>query len=129
MNRTKVARFPSGDRGAAAVEFALVLPLLLVLIFGMIDFGRAYNQQITLTQLAREGARLVSLGTTDYKARLVSAAPPALGLTAGNITGSTPCTLASSAASDATVTISKTFTFVLGNALTLTGKASMPCLG
>jgi Flp pilus assembly protein TadG len=129
VNRTKVARAPRGDRGAAAVEFALVLPLLVAMILGMIDFGRAYNQQITLTQLAREGARLVSLGTTDYKARLVSAAPPALGLTASNITGSTPCTLASSPATDATVTITKTFTFVLGNALTLSGKATMPCLG
>ncbi len=117
------------ERGAAAVEFALVLPLLLTLLFGMIDFGRAYNQQITLTQLAREGARLVSLGTTDYKARLLSAAPPSLGLQAADITGTTPCTLASSAASDATVTISKAFTFVVGNALTLTGKATMPCLG
>jgi Flp pilus assembly protein TadG len=126
---TKMARTFRDERGAAAVEFALVLPLLLALIFGMIDFGRAYNQQITLTQLAREGARLVSLGTTDYKARLLSAAPASLGLQASNISGTTPCTLASSAASDATVTISKTFTFVVGNSLTLTGKATMPCLG
>jgi Flp pilus assembly protein TadG len=126
---TKMARTFRDERGAAAVEFALVLPLLLALIFGMIDFGRAYNQQITLTQLAREGARLVSLGTTDYKARLLSAAPASLGLQASNISGTTPCTLASSATSDATVTISKTFTFVVGNSLTLTGKATMPGLG
>ena len=64
MNRTKVARAPRGDRGAAAVEFALVLPLLIAMILGMIDFGRAYNQQITLTQLAREGARLIAKYST-----------------------------------------------------------------
>ncbi len=50
------------DRGATAVEFALVLPLLLLLVFGIIDFGRALNAQITLTQAAREGARLEALG-------------------------------------------------------------------
>src|SRR5215472_18044642 len=55
-------RVRGGDRGAAAVEFALLLPLLLLLVFGIIDFGRAINAQITLTQAAREGARLAALG-------------------------------------------------------------------
>lgn len=49
------------DRGAAAVEMALVLPLLLFLLMGMIDFGRAYNAQIQLSAAAREGVRLASL--------------------------------------------------------------------
>jgi Flp pilus assembly protein TadG len=49
------------DRGAAVVEFALLLPLLLLVVFGIIDFGRALNAQITLTQAAREGARLDAL--------------------------------------------------------------------
>ena len=53
------------DRGATAVEFALVLPLLLLLVFGIIDFGRALNAQITLTQAAREGARLEALGDSS----------------------------------------------------------------
>ena len=52
------------DRGSVAVEFALLLPLLLLLVFGIIDFGRALNAQITLTQAAREGARLAALGTS-----------------------------------------------------------------
>ena len=52
------ARGGALDRGAAAVEFALLLPLLLLLVFGIIDFGRALNAQVTLTQAAREGARL-----------------------------------------------------------------------
>lgn len=50
------------DRGAAAVEMALVTPLLLLMLFGIIDFGRMLNAQITLTEAAREGARAVSLG-------------------------------------------------------------------
>ena len=45
------------DRGVAAVEFALILPLLLALTFGLIEFGLfMYNQQV-LTNAAREGAR------------------------------------------------------------------------
>ncbi len=35
------------ERGAAAVEFAILLPLLLMLVLGTIEFGRAYNAQIT----------------------------------------------------------------------------------
>jgi Flp pilus assembly protein TadG len=39
------------------VEFALVLPLLLVLLFGMLEFGKAFNYWIDTTHLANEGAR------------------------------------------------------------------------
>jgi Flp pilus assembly protein TadG len=45
------------ESGAALVEFALVLPLLLTLLFGMIDFGRAFNYWIDQTHLASEGSR------------------------------------------------------------------------
>ena len=45
------------DRGAAAVEFALVLPLLLLLVLGIFEFGRVFNIQISLSNAAREGAR------------------------------------------------------------------------
>ncbi|GAA1254654.1 TadE family protein [Oryzihumus leptocrescens] len=50
------------DRGAAAVEMALILPVLLFVLMGLIDFGRAYNTQIQLSQAAREGARFEALG-------------------------------------------------------------------
>jgi Flp pilus assembly protein TadG len=49
------------DRGGAAVEMALVLPLLLFVLMALIDFGRAYNAQIQLSAAAREGVRLASL--------------------------------------------------------------------
>ena len=47
----------SRDRGAAAVEFALVVPLLFMLVFGIIDYGRFFFDSISLRQGAREGAR------------------------------------------------------------------------
>jgi len=43
--------------GVALVEFALVAPLLLVILFGMLDFGRTFNYWIDATHLANEGAR------------------------------------------------------------------------
>ncbi len=58
-----MSRLRRRDRGASAVETALVLPLLLLLVFGVIDFGRMLNTQITLTEAAREGARAVALGS------------------------------------------------------------------
>ena len=58
---------PAGrdDRGAAAVEFALVLPILLLLLGGIIDFGFAFNTQISLTHAAREGVRVEALDSGD----------------------------------------------------------------
>ena len=45
------------ERGAAAVEMALVLPILLLLVGGIIDFGRFFFTQVQITNAAREGAR------------------------------------------------------------------------
>src|SRR3954452_19389663 len=44
-------------RGAAAVEFAVVLPLFVVLVFGMIEYGRMVMVQQIITNASREGAR------------------------------------------------------------------------
>lgn len=51
----------ANERGAAAVEFAILLPLLLMLVLGTIEFGRAYNAQITLTNAARDGVRYMAI--------------------------------------------------------------------
>jgi Flp pilus assembly protein TadG len=45
------------ESGVALIEFALVLPLLLALLFGMLDFGKAFNYWIDQTHLANEAAR------------------------------------------------------------------------
>jgi Flp pilus assembly protein TadG len=46
-----------GEQGTALVEFALILPLVLMLAFGVITAGLTYNHKIDLTHAAREGAR------------------------------------------------------------------------
>jgi Flp pilus assembly protein TadG len=56
------------QRGAALVEFALALPLLLVVIAGIVDFGFAFQRQEVITNAAREGARLAVLPGYDAAA-------------------------------------------------------------
>jgi len=77
------------DRGAAALEFALVLPILLILVLGIVEFGRVFNVQISVTNAAREGARVMAIRNSpaDARAAAIAAAPavnPAI--SAGNIT-------------------------------------------
>lgn len=50
-------RRTGGDRGAAAVEFALVVPILLLLVFGIIDYGAVYADSISARNGVREAAR------------------------------------------------------------------------
>ncbi|MFN8158081.1 MAG: TadE/TadG family type IV pilus assembly protein [Candidatus Nanopelagicales bacterium] len=57
MLATRPGRRVTGDSGASAVEFALVVPLLLLVVFGIINFGVLFSQQLTLNNGVREGAR------------------------------------------------------------------------
>ncbi|MEX0829449.1 MAG: TadE/TadG family type IV pilus assembly protein [Nitrospirales bacterium] len=53
----KTRQFKKSERGSAAVEFALLLPVLATLTFGMIDFGRMLWFQEVLVNATRDGAR------------------------------------------------------------------------
>ena len=72
------------ERGAAMVEFALILPLLIVLVFGIIEFGRAFNANISLTHAAREGAREYAI-TQDASAGVAAATGAATSLNPGDM--------------------------------------------
>ena len=50
-----------GESGAAIVEFALILPFLVLIIILILDFGRAFNYWVSTTHLASEGARLAAV--------------------------------------------------------------------
>ena len=81
------------ERGAALVELAFVLPILVLFVFGIVEFGRAYSARIQLTSAVREGARAVALGGTasDATEATKDGAP---GLTRDQITVEppAPCT-------------------------------------
>jgi Flp pilus assembly protein TadG len=51
--------------GQSIVEFAIIIPVLLLLVMGAIDFGRAFSMKIALTNAAREGAYYLSYHPTD----------------------------------------------------------------
>jgi hypothetical protein len=55
-------RAPNGERGSALVEFTIVLPILILLVFGVIEFGLAYSNKIALRQGVREAARQGAVG-------------------------------------------------------------------
>jgi Flp pilus assembly protein TadG len=56
------------ERGAALIEAAITIPILLLISVGIFEFGRAYQTWQVLTNAAREGARIaVITGTTDVQ--------------------------------------------------------------
>lgn len=57
-----MSRLFNTARGQSLVEFALILPVFLILLFGLIDFGMALNRWVVITNAAREGARLGAVG-------------------------------------------------------------------
>jgi Flp pilus assembly protein TadG len=61
MKRDMAAKKSNGEQGQSLVEFALTLPLLLLLLLGMIDLGMGYRTYIVLTNAAREGARSITI--------------------------------------------------------------------
>lgn len=125
-----------GERGAAAVEFALVVPLLLILVLGIAEFGRAYNVQTVLSGAAREGVRVMALENNpdEAKARTIEAAT-GLALTDSQITVEPLATCLVTTidpSAVATVTVKYELPFLtkfFGTSITLTGKGVMRCNG
>jgi Flp pilus assembly protein TadG len=63
----KILSLKKNTEGQSLVEFALVLPLLLALVLGMVEFGWILNAKITLTSAAREGARFYAVSKDASK--------------------------------------------------------------
>jgi Flp pilus assembly protein TadG len=114
---------------------ALVLPFLLLLLFGIVDFGLMLNAQITVTSAAREGARTyVFTDDEDTAQARVAQASDSLG---GTVEADvTPCT-----GGQVTVVTTYDYTFItplaaiagvfgggLDDSVTLTGKGVMSCV-
>lgn len=57
-------------RGQALVEFALILPLLMLILLGIVEFALILSNQLILENAAREGSRYAVLGATDAEVRV-----------------------------------------------------------
>jgi Flp pilus assembly protein TadG len=63
---TKTRRNLRQQRGAVAVEFALIMPVLLLILVGTLEFGRVWSQLQVFQGAAREGARCAAVQATDF---------------------------------------------------------------
>ena len=124
------------ERGATAVEFAFIVPLLIVLVLGIAEFGRAFQVQGTLSAAAREGVRLMALQNDPAAARsAVRNAATSLDptITDAQITitpASCPVVNAGSTTVKLTITYPMPYmTGFFGSGVTMTGTGVMRCNG
>src|ERR671922_78922 len=105
------------EEGAAAIEFALLLPLLMLILFGIIEFGLVlYNQEV-ITNASREGARYgIVIGsprpTTGQIQGVVNTYLTNAGLKTGNATVSVAGAQGASG-SDLTVAVAYPYNFLV----------------
>lgn len=86
---------PSRERGAAAIEFAIILPILLLCVLGLIEFGRAIWTQATLDHAVQAAARCaaidpVTCGTVAQTQQYATTKAPGLTLPASVFTVTNP---------------------------------------
>jgi Flp pilus assembly protein TadG len=106
-NRRGIGQWVRGQRGAAAVEFALVLPILLVILLGIIDFGLYFYNDLQLTHVARDAARYLSVGLVDEAEDVVANAH-----VTGNVTITGSSVEPSGTGDPSTVTLEADYSFI-----------------
>lgn len=107
------------QRGAAAVEFALVAPVLIVLVFGITDFGLMFNNQAVVANASRDAARAASFGAKKAAIQAVVTAevaslpnvvfPVTTNVTCTKVSGTNCGAYDTDAASGGTVTVTITY--------------------
>jgi Flp pilus assembly protein TadG len=123
----------ASQRGAVAVEFALVVPLLIAIVFGIVEFSRLYNIQITLSNAARDAARTMAV-TNDTSTASSVATYDVNGLALSTVQ-ITPSTGNCSNGGQAQATLKSNVSlmtgswFNIGSQITLTGVGAMRCGG
>lgn len=119
------------ESGQALIEFAIVLPLLLLILFGIFDFGRIFLDSFIINEAARDAARYASIGASDSEVVQVVNQDCALLNTAK--LGVTIVPAAAARVSGGTVTVTVTYpvsfdpflSFLTSGPLNLTGQTTM----
>jgi Flp pilus assembly protein TadG len=122
------------ERGAAAVEFALVAPLVIFLLLGIVEYSKAFQVQATLADAAREGARVMALANDAGSARTaVRSAATTVPITDAQITVTPASCAGAPLTANVTVTVQYHQPFLSGflggTGVDLTGTAVMRCGG
>lgn len=99
------------QKGQSLVEFALLLPVFILILFGVMEFGRLWEMTNMLTSAAREGARIAAVTNPDIT-RTISAAQNILSV--GNINNATITVSGPNSAYEITVTVSIAYTPMTG---------------
>lgn len=99
------------QRGQALVEFTLLLPILIIIIFGIIEWGRIWMTVHTIAGAAREGARIAAITAPD-PTQVQNAVQNVLA--ASNIAGAVITTSGPNANDEVTVTVSVNHNVVTG---------------
>lgn len=100
------------DAGVAAVEFTLVLPLLLLLVFGIVDMGRMAWAKMSVVSAANEAVRVVALRPTIAAADLTAIASSTASPFTITVPLLKPCVTDATSDTVAEVTVSTNFSFV-----------------
>lgn len=121
------------ERGAVAVEFALVAPFLLALIVAIVEFSNAYNIQVSVTQASREAARTMAITKDTSKATTAGqAGAPSIDTSLLSFDYSAASCAPATPTPTAIVTVTYTgssLTGVFGPNLILSGQGAMQCGG
>lgn len=126
----------SDEGGAGLAEFALVAPLLLIILFGIVEFGIAFNRAQAIEAGAREGARLASLQSTtqsDIDARVNATLVGIPFDSSPSIAPASPALCAGRAGDSVTVVVTADHDVnippIINTTITLTGQAVFRCEG
>ena len=115
-------RCRKSQKGQSLVEFALILPVFVVLLFGIMEFGRLWEMANVLTSAAREGARVAAVTSPDVS-KATSAAQRVI--SAGNITQSVITVSGPNSSNEVTVTVSAAYTPMTGSIIPGLGPLSI----
>ena len=110
-----------------AIEFALLLPVLMLILFAIFEFSRGYNARVTVTHAAREGVRALALGEDP----VVAAQGASGALNPGSMTittsGGSPCTIGDPVSVTVSYPVQYTIPFFSAGTWTVSDTGTMRC--
>ncbi|MCK4507348.1 MAG: pilus assembly protein [Desulfuromonadales bacterium] len=129
----KICSLKNTERGAALVEFTIMLPLLLAILVGIVEFGLLFYNKQVLTNASREGARAGSARTLDDISGIVDVycGNRLISFGAAPICSTTTTGTFGAFSEDISVTVDSTYTFLVpeligfGPTMQLSGKTVM----